>query len=142
MGFWDFLGSSGGNTTTTGGSDWLSGGNIFGALLTGAQIYNNYQSQQQSNKQNSFNNDLNLQKLAEDKRQFDLAQQLREAQLASQEGIAAGQNEVALKAAQSRAYQGAYQSLIEAVQNGRHNEANALARIAEQIRLVNQGVIR
>lgn len=103
-------------------------GEILSGLGTAATIYNQYQqnkNQQDQLAQSQANADRTF---AEGQRQFDLEHKLAEARLAMAGGGGGGGASTAamVQANRSRAMQGAYQTLIEAVESGRTGEANAL----------------
>ena len=130
MGFWDnMFGSSG----TVGG--------ILGGIGTAATIYGLYQQNQQQEEQSAAATQINADKLAEEQRQFDLKYQLEQQKLAQSGGggggggggNAAAALAAQIQAAHSRAVQGAHDSLIEAVANGRSGEASTLMALVDRI---------
>lgn len=132
----DILGSI--SNFFTGGSGGSSGfGNVLGGLATAATIYNAYQQNKQTQSANQFNQTLAQQKFAEDQRQFDLSHELALARLEQGAGGAGGPDP---RIAKSQAIQGAYNSMIRAVQEGRAGEATMLSRLIDQIQRVNASV--
>lgn len=113
---------------------------ILGALQVGSQIWGAYNADKNNRDQIAANNQLAQDKLAEEKRQFDLTYALKAAGAGGGGGGGGGGD--AMKIAKSRAMQGAYQSLIDAVQSGRQGEATMLSKLVDQFRAVNQSVMR
>lgn len=114
---------------------------ILGALQVGSQIWGAYNADKNNRDQIAANNQLAQDKLAEDKRQFDLTYALKAAGAGGGGGGGGGGGD-AMKIAKSRALQGAYQSLIDATQSGRQGEAQMLSKLVDQFRAVNQSVMR
>lgn len=134
MGMFDFLGSSG----SSGGSGWA--GNVIGGLGTAAMIYGLYQQNKQQQSQQSYNQNFNADQLAEQKREFDakygLEQQTAEQQAAAAEAAAAAQQAAVaaqVQAAHSHAIQGAYDSMIRAVESGKGGEAAILSSLIDRV---------
>lgn len=128
----------------SGGGSLFSGGNILGALATGATIYGTYQQSQDEKEQRGIANQLAADKLAEDKRQFDATLAFKQSQAGGggRGGGGGGGSGDALKIARSRAIQSAYDSLISANQSGRAGEAAMLSKLIDQIQRVYGSVTR
>ena len=123
MGFFDSIfggGGGGGNTV----------GNILGALQTGAQMYNTYQTGQDNKQQQQTGNALAQAKFDEERRQFDLSHQLALAKLGM-----GGPDPRQLK---SSAMQNAYQFIADTTLQGRSAEAAALSKIVDQLQRIPQ----
>jgi hypothetical protein len=115
-------------------------GSLVGGLGTAATIYGLYQQNKQQQDNLSYNRNFNADQLAENKREFDLSQQLKEQGLeqsaaAAQAQAAAAQAAVAaqVQAAHSRAIGGAYDSLIQSVENGDAGKAASLSSLVASI---------
>lgn len=125
------------------GSSFSSGGtasNILGGLGTAAMIYGLYNQNKQQEKANAYSENFNAEQLAENKRQFDAKFGLEQqgmAQSAEAAAAAAAAQQAAVaaqvQAAHSRAIQGAYDSMIKAVSEGRAGEAAALSGMIDRI---------
>jgi pectin methylesterase-like acyl-CoA thioesterase len=109
-------------------------GEILEGLGTAATIWNQYQAnqnQQDQTAQVQANADRNF---GEEQRQFDLQHKLALMKLEAPGGGGGGAGMAAqIQANHSRAMQGAYQTLIEAVESGRTGEANALMAMVDRI---------
>ena len=132
MGFFDSIfggGGGGGNTV----------GNILGALQTGAQMYNTYQTGQDNKQQQQTGNALAQAKFDEERRQFDLSHQLALAKLGmgggGGGGGGGGPDPRQLK---SSAMQNAYQFIADTTLQGRSAEAAALSKIVDQLQRIPQ----
>lgn len=134
MGFFDNL--WGGGDSSGGGGSAL--GNIFGAIQTGASIYNQYNQNQNSQNQIKQTNQLAQDKFAEEKRQFDLQHQLALAKLGMGGGGGGGGGGPDPRQMRSTAMQNAYQQIIDASLTGRSAEAAALSKIVDQLQKVPQ----
>ena len=131
MGFWDSITSEGmfGNQGAA--------GSILGGLGTAAQIYQLYQNNQQQQDDKAATIGYKDAELAEQKRQFDLKYQLEQQKLAQAGGGGGGGGGAGVaaqvQAAHSRAIQGAYDSMIGAVETGRGGEAAVLSDMIDKI---------
>ncbi len=115
-------------------------GSVLGGLGTAAQIYQLYQGSQKEDRQTQTSNQYAADKLAEERRQFDLNYQLAQQKLAQGGGgggggggNAAASLAAQIQAAHSRAIQGAYDSLIGAVSEGRTREASVLTGLIDRV---------
>lgn len=129
MGWDDFLGggSSGGGTF----------GNILGGLGTAATIYGMYQQNQQAENAADAAQSTADRNFAEQQRQFNATLAFKQATAGGGGGGGGGGNAAALKAqiqaAHSKALDGAYNSLIKAVSDGRAGEANILSGLIDKV---------
>ncbi|TXH58374.1 MAG: hypothetical protein E6Q97_02300 [Desulfurellales bacterium] len=107
---------------------------ILEGLGTAATIWNQYQANE--NQQNNLNQaqanaDRNF---GEEQRQFDLQHKLALMKLEAPGGGGGGAGmQAQIQANHSRAMQGAYQTMVEAVASGRDKEANALFGMIDRI---------
>lgn len=133
MGLWDSITSSS-SSSGGGGGGWV--GNVLGAVGTAATIYNQYQQNQNAANENAYTRDFGEREFAEKQRQFDITN-ARLMAGGGGGGGGGGGNGAAIKAQvqanHSRAMQGAYQSLMDAVITGRKGEADALGMILDGV---------
>lgn len=141
MGFFDNIwGSSSPSATNSTWGNVGAFGNILGGLGTAATIYGLYQQNKQAQDARNQSQTLNAEQLAENKREFDITAAQKDKALeqsAAAAGASAAAQEAAIaaqvQAAHSHAISGAYDSLINAVQNGRGSEVASLSGLIDRI---------